>query len=184
MNPPVFITGFMGSGKTTFGRALAKELGYQFIDLDLYIEARFRRTVAQLFAEKGETEFRRIERAMLHEVGEMADVVVSCGGGTPCFFDNAEYMNSAGTTVYLRASRERLIDRLARSRGRRPLIAGLTREDLGNYIDRALNDRAAHYNKARISFESDLLEDASQISRTVARFIALHGREAGICREQ
>ena len=91
MAQPIFLVGFMGCGKSTLGRALAKELGWDFIDLDFYIEQRFRRTVPQLFAERGEEEFRRIESSMLREAGEFDDVVVSCGGGTPCHDDNMAY---------------------------------------------------------------------------------------------
>jgi shikimate kinase len=83
----------MGAGKTTVGKALGKELGMMFYDLDWYIESRMRKTVSQIFAEKGESGFREIERNMLHEVAEFENIILSCGGGTPCFFDNMEYMN-------------------------------------------------------------------------------------------
>ena len=95
----ILLIGFMAAGKTTLGKALAKELGLQFIDLDHYIECRYHSTVSQLFADRGEEAFRQIERNMLHEVAEFEDVVISTGGGTPCFFDNIEYMNQQGITV-------------------------------------------------------------------------------------
>ena len=97
----IFIIGYMGAGKTTVGKALAKELNIEFYDLDWYIEARMRKTVKQIFDEQGEEGFRRIENNMLHEVGEFENVIVSCGGGTPCFFDNMDFMNRQGETVYL-----------------------------------------------------------------------------------
>ena len=90
----ILLTGYMGAGKTTLGRALATKLGLTFIDLDCYIEERFRKTISQIFAEKGEEGFRDIERRMLHEVAEFEDIIISTGGGTPCFFDNIDYMNS------------------------------------------------------------------------------------------
>ena len=102
----IILIGYMGAGKTTVGKALAKDLGLMFYDLDWYIESRMHKTVAQIFKESGEEGFRRIERNMLHEVAEFEDVVISCGGGTPCFFDNMEYMNSQGQTLYLQASPE------------------------------------------------------------------------------
>lgn len=85
---------------------LAKDLGLPFYDLDWYIESRMMKTVPQLFAERGEEGFRKVEHNMLHEVAEFEDVVISCGGGTPCFYDNMEYMNAQGDTVYLKASPE------------------------------------------------------------------------------
>lgn len=98
----IIIIGYMGAGKTTVGKALAKELGVMFYDLDWYIESRMRKTVKQIFDEVGEEGFRQIEHNMLHEVAEFENVVVSCGGGTPCFFDNMEYMNQSGSTIYLK----------------------------------------------------------------------------------
>ena len=102
----IIIVGYMGSGKTTVGKALAQDLNLTFYDLDWYIESRMHKTVPQIFAEKGEEGFRKIEHNMLHEVAEFEDVIISCGGGTPCFFDNMDYMNGQGDTVYLKATPE------------------------------------------------------------------------------
>ena len=124
----IIIIGYMGAGKTTVGRALSRELGIPFYDLDWYIESRMRKTVKQLFDERGEEGFRRIERNMLHEVAEFENVIVSCGGGTPCFFDNMEYMNQQGQTVYLQASPEVLYGHLLMGKSVRPLLLGKTRE--------------------------------------------------------
>ena len=81
----IFLTGYMGSGKSTLGLRLAQKAGLSFIDLDHYIETRFRKTINEIFAEKGEKEFRIIERNMLREVGEFEDVIIATGGGAPCF---------------------------------------------------------------------------------------------------
>lgn len=89
----IVLIGYMGAGKTTVGKDLAKALGVTFYDLDWYIESRMRRTVKSLFDERGEEGFRQIERNMLHEVAEFENVVISCGGGTPCFFDNMDYLD-------------------------------------------------------------------------------------------
>ena len=113
----IIIVGYMGAGKTTVGRSLAKELGMQFYDLDWYIEGRMRKTVPQLFAERGEDGFRQVERTMLHEAAEFEDIILSCGGGTPCFFDNMDYINSQGETVYLKASPEVLAATFGPHRG-------------------------------------------------------------------
>ena len=108
----IFLTGYMGAGKTTLGKAFARQMNIPFIDLDWYIEERFHKTVGELFSERGEASFRELEKNMLHEVGEFEDVVISTGGGAPCFFDNMEFMNASGTTVYLKVSVEELAKRL------------------------------------------------------------------------
>ena len=166
----IFLTGYMGAGKTTLGRALATEIGVPFIDLDHYIEKRYCKTIAQLFAERGEEGFREIERRMLHEVGEFEDVIISTGGGTPCFFDNIEYMNAQGTTVYLDVPVERLFIRLSIARNKRPLIKEKNDEELLAFITEQLAKRAPHYSKAQYSFKADRLEDSIQVKDSVEAF--------------
>ena len=167
----IFLVGYMGAGKTTLGRALAKELGIQFIDLDGYIEERLCKSVSQIFAEKGEESFREIERRMLHEAGEFENVVISTGGGTPCFFDNIEYMNSQGATVFLDVPVERLFIRLSIARKKRPLIMNKSDEELRSFIAEQLAKRMPHYSKAKQRFISDQLEDARQIEASVKNFM-------------
>lgn len=118
----VFLTGYMGAGKTTLGKALAREMSLSFVDLDWYIEERFRKTVSELFAERGEDGFRELERKMLHEVAAFENVIVSTGGGTPCFFDNMEFMNRAGDTVFLEVSTDVLFRRLRVAKRKRPIL--------------------------------------------------------------
>ena len=167
----IFLIGYMGAGKTTLGRALAKELGIQFIDLDSYIEKRLCKSVSQIFAENGEEGFRYIERRMLHEVGDFENVVISTGGGTPCFFDNIEYMNEHGTTVFLDVPVERLFIRLSIARKKRPLIMNKNDEELRSFIIEQLNKREPHYNKAKQKFIADQLEDVKQIEASVKNFL-------------
>lgn len=166
----ILLTGYMGAGKTTLGRALAERLGITFIDLDQYIEQRFRKSISQIFAEKGEEGFRDIERRMLHEVAEFEDVIISTGGGTPCFFDNIDFMNSKGTTVYLQASIERLFIRLSIARRQRPLIKDKNDEELRSFIVEQLAKREPFYTKAQYTFAADKLEDKEQIEASVKAF--------------
>lgn len=169
---PIFIIGYMGSGKTTLGRALGRRLGLQFIDLDIYIESRYMRTISQLFSERGEDGFRRIEKEMLHEVAEMDDVIVACGGGTPCYYDNIDYMNKCGTTVFLSTSEDRLFARLSINRNKRPLVKDLDDESLRIFIRKNLELRMPYYSRATHSFSGESLEDVRQISVSVEEFIS------------
>lgn len=171
---PIFLIGYMASGKTTFGRALARETNREFIDLDFYIEQRFRKSVKEIFAEMGEEEFRRIEREMLHEAGEFDNVIVACGGGTPCFFDNIDFMNSRGLTICLEAGVERTMERVMRKPGKRPLLAGLNESQLREAIASGIEARAPFYNKAAIHLCGEMLENKEQIHDTVIGFLKQH----------
>lgn len=168
---PVFLIGYMGSGKSTLGRLVSAATGVDFIDLDHYIENRFHRSVRDIFAERGEDGFRLIERSMLHEVASMEDVIVACGGGTPCFFDNMDHINSHGTSVWLEASLPVLHSRLMRGRHKRPLIAALDAEGLQRFIVDGLEKRRFYYSKAQHRFNTSLLETESDREETARRFI-------------
>ena len=166
----IILIGFMGSGKTTLGRALAKALGLTFIDLDNYIELRHCKSINQIFAERGEEGFRNIERSLLHEVCEFEDVIISSGGGTPCFFDNIDYMNAQGTTIYLQVPNDRLLTRLKIARSRRPLLKDKNDEEIEQFIVEQMQRREPFYTKADHVFTADRLEDREQIAESVERF--------------
>lgn len=172
----IILIGYMGAGKTTVGKALAKDLNLMFYDLDWYIESRMHKTVAQIFKESGEEGFRRIERNMLHEVAEFEDVVISCGGGTPCFFDNMEYMNSQGQTLYLQASPEILAMHLRMGKSVRPLILGKTDEELLQFIKESLEKRDPFYTQAKYILNVDLMENYEKIKISVEKAKELLGK--------
>lgn len=163
----IFLTGYMASGKTTLGRALAREAGMQFIDLDFYIEQRFRKKISEIFAERGEEGFRRMESAMLHEVGEMEDVIVSCGGGTPCQGDNMEFMNSRGVTLWLEAPVSVIVRRLLVAVTRRPIVERYSAEELPGFVEKHLAERTPYYSKAQMRVDASDLESRPAIARTV-----------------
>ena len=150
-------------GKTTTGKALAKELGLVFYDLDWYIEERFHTKVAKIFAEEGEARFRDLERRMLHEVAEFENIVLSCGGGTPCHFDNMDYLNTVSQTCYLQASPDTILQHLSMSRGERPLLKGKTPEELRTFVTEQLAERRPFYEKARHTIEVDVLDSFDKI---------------------
>lgn len=172
MRPPLFILGYMACGKTTFGRALARATGREFIDLDFYIEQRFHKSIPEIFAERGENEFRRMESAMLREVGEFENVIIACGGGTPCFNGNMDYMLRQGTTLFLEASEERIISRLLINSSRRPLMAGKKPDEIRRSVRDGLAERMPFYTRAHIRFSGEELEDRNQISLSVSNFLA------------
>lgn len=163
----IILVGYMGSGKTTVGKALSKQTGLMFYDLDWYIENRMRTSVSQLFTERGEEAFRKIEYNMLHEVAEFEDVIISCGGGTPCFFDNMDYLNQQGDVVYLKSSPEVLYKHLLMAKVERPLLKGKSPEELIAYITEHLQQRAPFYEKARYTLDVNLLDDYDKIQISV-----------------
>ena len=159
----------MGAGKTTIGKALARKTGLEFFDLDWYVENRYRMKIPQIFAEKGEDGFRELERNMLHEVTEFEDVVISCGGGTPCFFDNIDYMNSLAETVYLKAEPEVLRTHLLMAKSQRPLIQGKTPDELCDFIKESLANREPFYAKAKHIVQIEVLNSRELIDKYVDR---------------
>jgi shikimate kinase len=165
----IVLIGYMGSGKTTVGRALAKEIGLPFYDLDWYIESRMRKKISQIFAERGEEGFRKIECNMLHEVAEFEDVVISCGGGTPCFFDNIDYLNQQAQVVYLRCEPEVLHKHLLMGKGDRPLLKGKTPDELIEYIRQQLELREPYYTKARYTLDVSLMDNTEKIKITIEK---------------
>ena len=171
----IFLIGYMGAGKTTLGKAFSRELGLTFIDLDWYIEERFHKTVGELFTERGETGFRELERNMLHEVAEFENVVISTGGGPPCFFDNMEFMNRVGKTVFLDVHPDVLFRRLRIAKQQRPILQGKEDDELKAFIIRALEQRAPFYTQAQYIFNADELEDRWQIETAVQRLQELLG---------
>lgn len=166
----------MGAGKTTLGKALAKDIGLMFYDLDWYIETRMHRTLSQIFDEKGEDGFRKIERNMLHEAAEFENVVLSCGGGTPCFFDNIDYLNRQGSTVYLKATPEVICSHLKMGKTARPLLAGKTPSEVAAFVESQLKQREPFYEKAKHTLDVNLLDNYKKIKLSVEEL----KRELGI----
>lgn len=147
----IYLLGFMGSGKTSAGKRLAAALDYTFIDLDSMIESEAGCSISEIFSDSGEERFREIEKIELGKTGDMKNCVIACGGGTPCFYDNMEYMNRVGFTVYLELSKAQLLSRIEHSRSKRPLVAKLSGDELIDYIDSTLDSRAEYYRRAKIS---------------------------------
>ncbi len=146
----VYLIGFMGSGKSTFGKRMASRVEWKFADLDSMIENAEDRTVDEIFSVSGEDYFRQIEALTLRSIPHEDDIIIACGGGTPCYKDNMEYMNSTGITVYLKHDARTLIHRLVTVKKTRPLLKDMSSENLENHIVTKLAEREEHYNKARL----------------------------------
>lgn len=177
MTKPIFIIGFPGSGKTTICNALKDKIGnrYEFVDLDDYITERIGMTIREFFAKNGEQAFRTLESESIKELACKNNIIIACGGGTPCFGNNMETMNNAGKTIRLVVSEERLFSRLLAGRDHRPLIAAMNPDELKYYISHTLAERSKYYSKASFSFSAENLEDEEQIEATITDFIKTFG---------
>jgi len=145
-----YLVGFMGAGKTTYGRKLAQKLEYKFIDLDKFIEDKYRFTITSIFNFFGEEVFRQIEKQALLEVSEEDNVVIATGGGTPCFEDNMNLMNEFGISIYLYLNENQLFSRLINAKKKRPLIKDKNSEELIKFITNKLQEREVFYKKSKI----------------------------------
>lgn len=146
----IFLIGYMGSGKSKTGEALAKALNYSFVDTDQLIEKQTGKTIAELFFAPGPEEFRLMEKKLIRNLSEETNQVISTGGGLPCYFDNMEWMNDHGLTIYLEANAGLLFHRLVRNRKGRPLIENISDVNLMEQIQNHLIDRVPVYDQAQL----------------------------------
>lgn len=168
----------MAAGKTTLGVALAEACGRRFVDLDKEIEARAGRSISSIFAsEAGEGGFRELEATVLRDVARNGDdIIVACGGGTPCYGDNIDFMLGAGLVVCLEASPDTTVRRLLEApEGKRPLVDSYRHDTnaLRAHIAGMLQTRRPFYSRAHACFNADRLENAAEIAETTALFTSL-----------
>lgn len=146
----IFLIGFMGCGKSTLGKKLATKLSYEFLDLDHQIELETGGTVGSYFAEHGEAAFRELESKTLKTFDYPANCVVATGGGVPCFFDNMEWINKNGVSVYIEMPPIALAKRLEGGKDKRPLIKDMNEDQLIDFISGKLEERGPFYEKATL----------------------------------
>jgi shikimate kinase len=152
----IFLLGFMGSGKTYWGRQLSQKLQVPFFDLDEQIVNAEGRSINEIFDSSGEEYFRLLEKDTLHIITESHDsMVMACGGGTPCYFNNIEYMNREGTTIWLDVPIQVLYERLLKERSRRPLLKDLSDHQVRAFIIKKFSDRKIYYEQAEIVVNED-----------------------------
>jgi shikimate kinase len=152
----IFLIGFMGSGKTYWGQLLSQKLSIPFFDMDEQVVSHEGKSIVEIFVEKGEEHFRLLEKDVLHIITESHDnFVMACGGGLPCYFNNIDYMNQSGTTVWINTPVDTLFQRLISEKESRPLIKGLTNEQLKGYISKKFADRRIYYEQADVVIDED-----------------------------
>ena len=155
----IYLVGFMGSGKSYWGKLWAKEKGFLFIDTDECIEKTEGQSIEMIFEKKGETYFRQLESSVLRSTLEYNDCIIACGGGTPCFDDNMNWMNSNGTTIFLQSTASQLLQNILLETHKRPLIKNIDHHELLNYIEQKLSDRIDIYKMASIIVDIHELDE-------------------------
>ncbi|NVO18200.1 MAG: shikimate kinase [Bacteroidetes bacterium] len=146
----IFIIGYMGSGKSTFGPKLAREMNIPFFDLDDEFEARYRINISGFFLKYGEFHFRDIEHKLLVELAKQEEFILATGGGTPCYLQNMEFMNSCGITVFLKVPLDVLVKRLNESPKKRPLLNSFSQNDFNKHVEDHLRQREFYYESAKL----------------------------------
>ncbi len=160
----IFLLGFMGSGKSTLGKRLAKKMSWEFLDMDKVLEEQEGMTVTQIFQEKGEAYFREAETQFLQSLDPSMNRIVATGGGAPCHKNNMDLMNEKGVTVYLRMHESSLACRLEKARAVRPLIENVEIDQLPEFIRQKLDEREPFYNQAHCIIKGESVKPDHIIS--------------------
>lgn len=157
----IYLIGMPGSGKTFLGRKIALALKLQFTDLDEKIEKQEHMMIRQIISEKGETYFRELEKDVLHQTADKNNFVISCGGGTPVFYDNMEWMKKNGIVIWLNTPVRIIAERIFKNITRRPLFIGLSKDELNIKIEELIKKRTPFYRKAHLVIEKNLHNNSS-----------------------
>ena len=154
----IFLVGFMGCGKSHWGKILSRKLNVPFFDLDDKIAEHDGKTIPEIFESDGEEQFRFLEKDVLHLLTESHEnFVMATGGGTPCFFNNIDYMKRQGTVVWINCSTDCLYQRLVKEKDKRPLIANIANVDLKTYIIKKYSSRKIFYQQATVILPEEVI---------------------------
>jgi shikimate kinase len=148
----IILVGFMSSGKTTVGRYLARKTNMEFIDIDEAFEDRYKMSITSFFDLFGETKFRELEHQILIDNLNNENTIIATGGGTPCFFDNMQLINTHGISVYLKLHPNSIVSRLLHTKKQRPLLKNLKPEEMAEYVKQQITHRESYYNQAKFIY--------------------------------
>lgn len=154
----IFLVGFMFSGKSTVGKKLASIMGYDFIDTDKYYEDKYKISIFDFFEKFGEEMFRKFEHEILKELVVKDNVIISTGGGLPCFNENMELINDKGISIYLEMPFKAIINRQKNSKQKRPLLQNKTQEEIEEYLKDLLTKREPIYQKSKITIDAQNID--------------------------
>lgn len=173
----IYLIGFMGSGKSTIGRLLAEALAYQWVDLDEHIVTRNQMSVRGIFKKYGERFFRKEEATVLRNTMTLEKAVVSCGGGTPCFENNMNWINQHGISIFIDPTVEVLLNRLVKGQEKRPLLREKNLEELETFIQQKLEERRPVYEQAHIHYQQ-AQDDAPSVELIIKKMKAYHANSS------
>ncbi len=151
----IYLIGFMGSGKSSLGKKLASRLDREFVDLDKLIEEKENKSITDIFDEKGEDYFRKVEQSNLFSLPSSREAVVALGGGACCNDLSWNFLDQNGLIIYLKEKEEILLGRLRQNRSQRPLIAHLENEELKAFVKDKVKERSEYYDRAHFVFEKE-----------------------------
>ncbi len=154
----IYLVGYMGAGKTTAAKRLANRLGWDVADTDDLFEAKYRISVCDFFRKYDEDLYRKLESQVLKSTETLSKTVISTGGGTACYFDNMEWMNQHGLTIFMCISPEAVVDRLMIAKRKRPLAEGKTEEELAAFVSQHYASRLSFYEQARLTVKAENLD--------------------------
>ena len=154
----IYIVGYMGAGKTTAARRLAQRMGWEVVDTDALFEEKYKISVNDFFNKYDEPLYRKLESEVLKSTESLENVVISTGGGTACYFDNMEWMNQHGLTVFLRISQKAVVDRLLHAKRKRPLAEGKSEAELTEFVQQHYTSRLPYYEQAQITVKAEDLD--------------------------
>ena len=151
----IYIVGYMGAGKTTAAKRIANRLGWEVADTDALFEEKYKISVDDFFQKYDEPLYRKLESQVLKSTETMEHTIISTGGGTACYFDNMEWMNQHGLTVFMRISPKAAVERVLHSRHKRPLARGKSETDLMEFVSQHYAARLPFYEQAKITVKSE-----------------------------